>query len=107
MFQRLGGLGLRTGGRASGFWVVGISGSSLWATSRIAGLNSVFETLRHRQSDTFGWGLCLIRKRAQQLMLASSLLVLRGEIIDFTLLLLDLLLEREVVGCTRVYGVEK
>ena len=40
-------------------------------------------------------------------MLASSLLVLLGEIIDFTVLRLDLLLEREVVGCTSVYGVEK
>ena len=57
--------------------------------------------------NDFGWVLCLIRKRAQQLMLASSLLVLLGEIIDFTLLRLDLLLEREVVGCTSLDGVEK
>ena len=58
--------------------------------------------------ESVGIGIRIpFRKQAKLHALAVHLFVLRGESIDFTLLRLDLLLEREVVGCTSVYGVEK
>ena len=58
--------------------------------------------------ESVGIGIRIpFRKQAKLRALAVHLFVLRGESIDFTLLRLDLLLEREVVGCTSVDGVEK